>query len=225
MPMSATLAQITPNPPKLRSMPEAPIPTMLLLENPWILAGVLTLTALGALVILNSRGKARLGLITAGIAAAVAAAVVLIASAITTDRESIRRRTSELIDAIARADATAVDRLLAPVATAGAEGRFGVEFTRDELLDEVRAARANAGAYRSADGIGVLEYRIREIRAGLASPTIGRTQANVVITPSASNFPTGTWWELDWDKHPDGSWKVRRVELVWVAGIPGIGPR
>lgn len=206
-------------------MPESPIIPLLFLENPWILGGMLALAALAALVLLNSRRKARLGLITAGTLAGIATTMVLLASAVTTDRESIQASTRELIDAIARADAAVVDRLLSPIATAGAEGRYGVEFTRDQLLDEVRSAQRNGGAYRAADGIGVLEYRIREVRAGLSTPTIGRTQANVVITPSASNFPTGTWWELEWDKHPDGSWKIRRVELVWVAGIPGIGPR
>ncbi len=65
----------------------------------------------------------------------------------------------------------------------------------------------------------------REIRVCLQSDVIARSQINVVITPSITNIPTGTWWEIDWDKHPDGVWRARRIELVWVAGLRRIGPR
>ncbi len=212
--------------PQLRDIDSPGLISLLLFENPWILAGLLAIGAISLFVVFNNRRKLRLGAAFAGVFALGAITVMLLAMLVTTDREQVKNLSRELIAAVADADAQPVEQILSPFATLVAEGALRSELSRDEILDRIRDASSNGGAY---DGQGTRvaadEYRIREIRVGIQSSTAARSQVNVVITPSITSFPTGTWWELDWDKLPDGSWKARRIELVWVAGMRSIGPR
>ncbi len=218
------MAQLNMAAPRLRELPPTPMMQRLVLESPWAIAGLLLVLGAASFLLLNARRRARHGLLAGGVCVALASCVVLVATLVTTKREELVRDTESLFDALARADAGRVERLLGPAATAGAPGALRKDLTRDELLDLVRDARDARGEYRVAgDRIGVQDYRIREVRAALASHTIGRSQINVVITPTSGTI-TPTWWELDWDRI-DGRWRLRRIDLVWVAGVRSIGPR
>ncbi len=210
--------------PMLRDLPYPPLLQRLVFESPWAVAGLLVVLGVGVFVYLNARRRARQGLLVAGVCMVLGAGVLLVASVVTTKREELLRESRVLFDALARADAPTVERLLGPAASAGAAGALRDDLTRQELLDLVRDAQEAGGEYRVAgERIGVLDYRIREVRGAVVSDTIGRSQINVVITPTNGTIAP-TWWELDWD-WIDGAWRLRRLDLVWVAGVRGIGPR
>ncbi len=214
------------NQPQLREIESPALVTFLLLENPWILAGLLAVAAGATFIALNNRRRARAGAIVGTTLAILALGVFTLATLVTTDREQVRTLSRQLIDAVAEADPAPVNRILSDIGTLAAVGALRHELSRDELLDLVRDAVRNDGEYNAGGvRVAVNSHRIREIRVGLQSDVIARSQINVVITPSITNVPTGTWWEIDWDKHPDGTWRARRIELVWVAGLRRIGPR
>lgn len=218
--------QFESHPPQLRELESPSLVPYLLLENPWILAGLLIVAAGAAFVVLNNRRRARAALATGGLLALLGVGVIALAMLVTTDREQVGSSTRELIHAIARAEPGPVDRLLSEIATLAIEGALRDEFDKEQIIGLVRDAAARDGVYDAGGAnVAAVEHRIREVRIGLESDVIARSQVNVVVTPSITNIPTGTWWELDWDKHPDGAWRVRRIELVWVAGVRSIGPR
>ncbi len=214
------------NTPQLREIASPDLVSLLLLENPWILAGLLAVSAAAAFIMLNNRRRARAGAMVGAILTLLAVGVLATATLVTTDRERVRALSRELIDAVARADPAPVDAILSQIATLAAEGALRDDLDREQILDIVADASRNGGEYDAGGTrVGAVEHRIREIRVGIQTDVIARSQVNVVVTPSLTNVPTGTWWEIDWDRHPDGAWKARRIELVWVAGAPGAGPR
>lgn len=217
------MAQLDLPAPRLRDLPSPPLMERFLFESPWALAGLLVVLGVAAFVYLNARRRARQGLLAGGACIALGVGVLLVAGIVTTKREELLRESRVLFDALAKADARTVERLLGPAASAGAAGALRNDLTRQELLDLVRDAQDAGGEYRVAgERIGVQDYRIREVRGALVSDTIGRSQINVVITPTNGTI-TPTWWEMDWD-WIDGAWRLRRLDLVWVAGVRGIGP-
>lgn len=201
------LAQIGQGPSFAR-VPRAPMVPHLLFENPWPLAGALVAASLIGWYWLRGR-KGRLP--AAGGLLALAGAVVLLASQVTTTRETLIAGTRRLIDAVAAADHGIVREITAEGGYARAYGRW----ERDAFLDMIEQAASRDGQYSVGGAtFRVIEHRIREVRAHVESPTIAKTQ--VSVTGRASDGPgTPTWWELDWDREADGVWRVRSIRLLW----------
>ncbi len=214
--MFRVLAQVGLEPPAFDIIDRAPLIERIFLEQPLPLAfglGVLGLLLAAWYLRRAEPKRALFGLIPIGMGVA----VFLIGQFVTTDRQRVADLTRDFISSIAEPDATTIRNALVE----GAELRAHTQrWRKDDLVEFVRRAEAGGGAYDIPPRVVIESYRIRQIRAALDSPTIARTQVNVTAT--ANGRPQATWWELDFDRTPDG-WKIRSVTLKWLAGLGNIG--
>lgn len=215
--VSPLLAQTSPlgiEQPAFDRLPGAPLHESLLLESPWVLVVVLVVLGLGWWYIQQQRGKGKPALIGLVIALALAGGVYVLSEQVQTPREALRQKTVELVDAIADPDPQTIERLLQPGAWASALRRH----EREEILRYVEQAAGASGTYRAPANFEVVWRRIRDVRAEASGGSIGKSQINVVVQAN-QGVPTATWWEIDWDRQPDGSWRARTVTLLWIAGF------
>ncbi len=214
--MLPLLAQTSPTrrDPTPPAIPDPPLIEHYLFESSWGLAIGLVAIALALWFTLRRAGKDKPAF-AAGLGGVLCAGGVLaLASAITTAREEVAARTRELIAAVARADADAVDRMLGDRLSVRL-GSAMMPWDRDAVLLRVR--RDLGGIYKLKDGVAT----IRSLRAsGEASPLV--TQCRVTVTPEATAFPTGSWWKITWRRDgPSGPWLVSEIDLQQ---IDGVGP-
>ena len=214
--MFRVLAQVGFEPPAFDLIDQAPLAERIFLEQPLPLAFAFVVLGLllAAWYLRRAEPKRALfGLIPIGLGVA----LFLIGHFVTTDRQRVADTTRDLISAIASPDPGVLRQALSD----GAEIRaHTMRWRKEDLIELVRRAEAADGAYDIPPRFTVESYRIRQVRAALDSPTIARTQVNVTAT--ANGRPQATWWELDFDRTPDG-WKVRTVTLKWLAGLGNIG--
>src|SRR5262249_13267256 len=104
--------------PGVQPLPPSPLLERYLFENPWPLVVILVLAAVAAFALLNQRGKVKHGAMVAGTLVIAAAGVWLMARAVVTTRESLRKQTYRLIDAVIRVDAARAGQILEPDAVA-----------------------------------------------------------------------------------------------------------
>lgn len=204
------LAQLSFDGPDFPRLPSPPLIPHLLFESPILPAVGLLLTAIVAWVTLRHRLGRRKASLNAASLAALAIANLLAARFVTTDREKVIAATRELIRSIARPDAAAVKDLTQPGAWAWAYQRW----EGDVLHELIAQAERNHGRYDVAGtSFTITDYTIRSIRALVQSHNIAKTQANITGTTDAG--ANATWFEFDWDKTPDGDWKLRSATLLW----------
>lgn len=221
-------AQLRLDEPSFTRLPTPPALPHYLLENPWPVGGSLILLALIAFFILSHRGvrKPAPFLLTA-MGAACGAAVMLLATLVTTDRERTIRATRSLIAALAEARPTPAQVLLEDGVVLSVPGGLRDQPSKADIIALIESAAARAGTY-DAQGTTVTidSYRIRSVLARVSGQT-ATTQVNVVATARESTVPTGSWWEISWHRDPSKSdlWRATRIELLWLAGFPGIGRR
>ena len=172
-------------------------------EDPWPLAGILGLVALGFLVALmiTQQGK---HLIRAGIALGLALAVIGIERAWVTDNERIEAVVYDLARAVGASDPGAIEAHLAPDFESP-EGSLQRALIRASLpnikFDFVRVSKlsVNAGAQTR---LGTADFTVQA--SGMAStPIFG---AHAFATP-----PSGTDWSLGFRETAPGEWKVTRI--------------
>ena len=184
-------------------LPTGPLVHRVLLENPWPLIAVLSVTAILALVVGNARGQLKRGGGIAVACFAVAALLWIIAAMVETTRETLKRRTIELVGVTAAADLPRLDAMLdgsAQLFTSQHRGGAG----KDQIL------RATAefldGVYR------VREHQVGQLEAVVDGANVARTQARVrVVTDSTGPFVS--WWLIDWRLDGD-QWRVTGIRAV-----------
>ncbi len=212
-PIRAVLAQglnnFDPAPPP--DLPAAPLLDRLLFENPWPLSIALVVLGVGAYLVLNSRGKPGKGGVFALIGLLLAAAVWVASSMVVTTRERLELLTKELVAAVATADTTQLDRLLAP------DIRLYAFFAtdgigKDLILDRVRRDFGASGPYR------VKEHAVLENDATLDGPRVGRVQVKVRVTSENFGFPNLSWWKIDY-REEGGQWRVTGIEPISIGGL------
>lgn len=193
-------------------LPSAPFLERFVLENPWPAVILLGLLAIAVFVVLNTRAKVRQGLIAAGVMMALAGGCYLASVLVTTPREQMKRATRELVGATARVDLIELDRLLA-----------------DDLSVRVTGLARSAGKSETMDAVEnrlgrqyrVKEHAILETQATLDGPRLGRTQVRVRVGSEYGVLPS--WWRVDWELGPDEEWRARRIEALWIPGVPNPG--
>lgn len=209
------LAQFLPPPAKVPPLPSPPLLPRLFLEQPTPLAVALVIATIVSMAVLNRRGKAVQGTVAAAFGVLVAA-VIILATAVQTDRERIAAATEDLVNAAAAVDQTALDRMLAPDVRLLAQARINEQVQREgpKLTDsgwDKATILAQADEYLKGP-FKVSSAAVLETQALLDGPTSGRTQVRVRAVPEIYNFPVITWWRVTWRKGSDGQWQAIAIE-------------
>lgn len=211
----ALLAQVLPQPANVPPLPSPPLLPRLFLEQPTPLAVALVIATIVATAVLNRRGKAVQGTVAAAFGVLVAALIIL-ATAIQTDREKIAAATEDLVNAAAAVDQTALNRMLAPDVRLLAQSRINEQVQRegpnltdsgwDKTMILAQAEKHLKGQFKVSSAV------ILETQALLDGPTSGRTQVRIRAVPEIYNFPVVTWWRVTWRKGSDGQWQAIAIE-------------
>lgn len=118
----------------------------------------------------------------------------------------MRRSTLALIGAAARADTSAVAALLADDFAFYPPGG-GPGLGRDRITSLVRTELG--GAFKVDDWTAV-ELQASSDHRRPTDPERGQTQIHVRAT--IDGFLTFSWWKFDWERAPDGQWKLISAE-------------
>ncbi|MCL4221464.1 MAG: hypothetical protein KJZ65_08835 [Phycisphaerales bacterium] len=197
---------------KVPPLPSTPFFERFLLENPWPAIILLSLLGTALLLLFNARASLKPGLIAGGLLLALAGGFYLTSTMVTTPREQIKQATRELVGAAARVNLPELDRLLS-----------------DELTVRVTRLSRSAGKRETMQAVETIlgsqhrvrEHSILETQATLDGPRLGRTQVRVRVTSDYG--PLLSWWRVDWELTPDGQWRARRIEALWIPGVPNPG--
>ncbi|HYF16144.1 MAG TPA: hypothetical protein VD971_13840 [Phycisphaerales bacterium] len=196
----------------IQNMIDVPDPTPLpepgplqrhLLESPWLIVAALLGVAVVTLFWRHGRGETRRGVLHAGIAAAVALVVWMVATLVVTARENLRETTRGLIGAVAAADIGAVRSRLTDdcvyIGYPAPEGGMRI----DPLLTAVSTYFGTASQFAVAD------WKMVRFQA-VAEGGSARVQVKVWVR-SAAGIPNNSWWRLDYQKEPDGRWRASGI--------------
>lgn len=197
---------------KVPPLPNAPFFERFVLENPWPAVMLLAMLGIALLAILNARARLKAGLMVGGALFALAGSCYLASVLVTTPREHMKRATRELVGAAARVNLGELDRLLSDELTVRVT-RLSRSAGKRDTMEAVEAMLGNQ--YR------VREHTILETQATLDGARLGRTQVRVRVTSDYGPLPS--WWRVDWELGSDGRWRARRIEALWIPGVPNPG--
>ena len=200
--------------PQIPPLDEPPIWQQWLFESPTLPAIVLAVLGLILLLGLIQRAQPKQALIAFAIAIAAAGGIYATATVVQTEREMLKDRTADLINATATADLDA----LAPMLDKSARIE-GVRFIRFDGRDAILNATEEylGGRYR------VASHRINETQAQIDGANAARTQVAVAATPASDRRSVSGWWLINWQRDPrdpDAEWRVTRLELLHLS-VPG----
>ncbi|HRQ71889.1 MAG TPA: hypothetical protein PLU35_02550 [Phycisphaerales bacterium] len=213
---SPALAILTP-PPSLPSLPRPPIVQHLLLESPLPLAIALLTAGAIAAIAFHRRARTKHAGLAAGGALLATAALLALAALVETPRERVIERTRLLVDAVARADARALDDMLAAdclVTFDRAPGGWEKPETINWIADNLR------GRYT------VSQHEVTGVQAQIGPQRgLARTRPSVRVTPDITGRPHGFVCLITWREDPDGAWRALRIEPLWLQGYGDLTPR
>lgn len=182
--------------------------TRLLFESPLLAMAIAAMLGILLMLAMRSRGKNGTGLIIFGCSLLIAAVIFVLSMLVTTDREMLAIRASELVDAVATGDESTLQTLLSEDVTV--ETRFASARGMEEVI-----AIASNRVPRVVE-----EHTIREVRADLPGPRVARTM--VKVRASGNVMPaTSSWWMIHWERVDAESddWKAVLVRPVWIQGV------
>lgn len=207
--MSAVLAQLNLfEGASVPPLPSSPLIERILLDNPWPTVVAMLLVGVVGFLILNQRGRAKHGLVVFGAALVAAAGAFVCAMVVETDREAMKRRSRELIGAVARVEVESLEELL--------DGDMELNVT--QVGRGVGKEQTIASVRRYLGSVyPVREHTILELQSTLDGPRLGRTQVRVRVTSDVGVLPS--WWRVDWLRDTDGTWRARRIEALWIPGV------
>lgn len=188
--------------PSIPSVPAAPF------VETWITgtgipgAGAALVVGVVSAVLLRRSGRGRAGLLAGAVGVVLAAAILAVGATVTTDRETLRQRSRELVAAALVADRPALAGMLRE--DARVRTRFGSGEGRDRV---VAMAGMIGGVVGTAD--------VRAVRVDLRGPRVARTQIRVSVT---GDVPPASWWAVDWQRDDD-AWVVTAIEPIWIQGL------
>ena len=177
-----------------------------LLENPWPVASCL-LAVVAAMMLVGYRSGRRGPRIVAVVAACITSLMVVVASAVTTDREKMVRGTDALVRAAIVPPHIDVFRRMLSKDVA----LFGRDY--DSVL---------SGIERGLDRWHVQQAFTTNLMVDQADATHGQTYL-AVITRLDTNIGGGstlTRWLLHWRKESDGVWRVVKIEWLTLNDSP-----
>lgn len=198
---------------KVALLPDPPMVTHSVLENPYPLATVLCVAGLAAFVALNRAARARQALLAGTAGLALAVLVLAAGLMVTTTGELLIARTRELVAVTARADTAALSPMLAQDVSFTTMGTGAAPIGRNLLLTLVE--KYPGGMYR------VKEHSVSKAQGLADSANTARTQVRVRAV--VEGIPNGSWWRLHWrcdgEKADAGAWKVTAIELMQIDGV------
>ena len=191
----------------------------LLLERPWSLITLVCGAAVIGAVVALRPGRLRAAWAIAGIGALVIAGLWILAWAVTSTPELLRRRTVQLVDAVARADVGAVDAMLAPGCevrspSAGVASVLTLARGIDRAMILDRVGDELAGEFR------VQSHLTGRVDAVVDGPRVARTQVRVRVRFERATVFQPSCWRLHWERGEDGVWRAGLIEPLAIAGAP-----
>ncbi|MAE62568.1 MAG: hypothetical protein CMJ49_14570 [Planctomycetaceae bacterium] len=188
--------------------PDPPFIPHLLLENPWPLA--IILIALGIALGLSALRNERPRLLIAGGAIALFGIVILVtATLIDTPREIMHRRTKQLVAAaLPNAAIPEIKALLTDdMRLTSTDGT--VNLTRDQVLTNIQDATQD---------YNVVSHNVTKIKTESTAPDRGRSYASIFVQVefTSGTFPARVGIVMEWEKQPDGVWRVDQIPWVKV---------
>jgi ketosteroid isomerase-like protein len=190
-------------------LPSPPFFEHLLLESPWPLISSLLALAAGLVIIAFRRVSVR-HLLSGAALAVVAAAVALLATFVTTDREKVKGLSMELVKATAPLDAPKIKSLFEPdAAIVDADG------SRFASIDE---ALARLMRYQSR--ATTLTHYVTSLNAQADDTDYARTVLTLISSSDISGNPTyaRTQWLLTWHRDASGQYHVSDVRWISIDG-------
>ncbi len=170
-----------------------------------------------AAIAFHRRARTKHAGVALGASLLIAGALLAIASLVETQRERVVERTRLLVDAVARADARALDDLLAPdclVTFDRAPSGWEKPETINWIADNLR------GRYT------VSQHKITGVQAQIGPQRgLARTRPSVRVTPDITARPHGFVCLITWREDPDGRWRALRIEPLWLQGYGDLTPR
>lgn len=181
-----------------------------LLENPWPAVVVMAVLAIVLLKLARDRDDRRL-LSGALAAALVGAAVWIVSWSVTTPGEHARRVVGAFVEAAEAGDVPAMHRWLVPDASLHLGALTAPGLDRQELD---RALSLLESKHR------VESNSITMLRAGALSSDAAIAELGCITTTHGSYGPVPSSWLFRVERQPDGSWRIRRLAAVSIAGRP-----
>lgn len=172
--------------PAVSPLPGPPLLDRLLYEMPWPSAIALVVVGIIVFTALNRSGRARLG---GGILVGtivLASGNVLLATFVTTPRETVTARSRELVHAVATVNSSAILAIVHPDGQLKEPVR-GTRLDREQILHRVREA---------IPPLGINSARVVESQAAIDGANVARTQVRVAV--DSGTVPPYSWWRLHW---------------------------
>lgn len=194
-----------------KDLPDLPPATFIdqwVLESPLLL--MIVLVAMGAVAFIalrHTKHAKHIGLPSLGLGVLLGAGIYLAGHFVTTDREHLKQRSSQLVAAAAIGDEQQLKALLHE------EVRVQTMFVSQSQQSRI-IALAKSRAAPLIDSASV-----REVRAGLFGQQVARTQVKIRV--KGDMIPPMSWWTLDWTRpSPDSDqWVVTHIEPIWIQGF------
>ncbi len=175
----------------------------LLFENPWPAAVCLVAVAV-TLFMVGRRTERPRQQAAAAVPLLLAVAIPVLATVVTTQREALKQRTREMIEAaVPPVDREALEGLLAD------NVRF-FDMSKSEIL---------AAAERAADQYSVSGYGLRYLKALPVNAKHGRTRFAIFTHLEGGVYrgPVPSKWTLKWQRE-ERAWRVTRIEWRSLSG-------
>ncbi|MEM9372102.1 MAG: hypothetical protein AAGA55_00525 [Planctomycetota bacterium] len=169
--------------------------------------GAAAMLAMAAVIgfVLTRSGRTAAALIAGTTLALAGVGILITGNAITTMRESLMQRTTELVDAAATADQDSLTRLLHP------DVRVRTRFGSGQGQDNVIALSRQAAGFIETHGIKRASIDPR-------GSQVARTM--VTIRVEAPNMPRLSQWTFDWQRAtPESPWQAVSIEPIWIQGL------
>jgi hypothetical protein len=210
------------------AVPMLPAPPLLahsLLESPWpVLAGLLLGGAVAA-YLLNRRGRLRDGVRVLIGAIVLAAAVWVLATSVTTEREALQARTRELVELAVNVRSSELESMLAERISVNSPPGAPSPKGREQVLEAVRQTLTSV--------IAIKEHTTGPVSAVVEGPNVARTQVRVWVKLKGEaafyEGPIGAWFRIGWAREigtgdaPRGPWRATSITVLQVDGL-GVNP-
>lgn len=192
-------------------LPAPPLLERVLLEEP--LPGAIVLIAAGvvAAVMFRQAGRDRAAVALAALGVFLGAAVYVLATAVTTERERLHEQARRAVRLVLASDARGVEAELTDGVSLTLLGRLSRMGKRDIV------ARVKDNTLRT---YGVKDCTVLRVQAVIDAPGSARTQMHLGARSELYGISVGSWWVLHWRRDTEERWRIAAIECQQIDGIP-----
>ncbi len=194
-----------------QNLPQLPQPDLLskwVFESPLPLS--LVLLAIGIIIIgalRHTDHAKRIGIPSLVVFTLLAISVFLVGRSVTTDREHLKARSTQLVIAAAAGDQTKLTNLLDQRVEFNAA--FASVSGRDSIITLAKSR-----------GVPIISSaNAKEVNAGLFGQQVATTQIKVKV--EGDMIPPNSWWTVEWTRPntETNQWVVTHIEPIWIQGF------